>query len=89
MLHTFINYIVFYFKDHDEILEEIMKCDNSLTQLREINKNHLIELLNRCRNDYYQQIIKEKMENVNKEVYYIISIYIIIILMFNMLLLLI
>lgn len=64
---------MFFFKDHDEILEEIIKCDTSLTQLREMNKNHLNELLERCRIDYYQQIIKNKIENVNKEVYKMFS----------------
>ncbi|CAI6350203.1 unnamed protein product [Macrosiphum euphorbiae] len=52
----------------DEVLEEIVKCDNALAQLREMNKNHLTHLLERCRKDYYQQKIKNKIEKVNNEI---------------------
>lgn len=33
-----------------------------------MNKNHLTHLLGRFRKDYYQQIIKNKIEKVNNEV---------------------
>jgi transcriptional adapter 3 len=56
------------FKDQDEILEEINKCDDALTQLREMNKNHLTILLHRCRKDYVQDIINTKLERINNEV---------------------
>lgn len=55
-------------EENDEVLEELVKCDNALAQLREINKNHLTHLLGRCRKDYYQQIIKNKIEKVNNEI---------------------
>jgi len=55
-------------EENDEILEELVKCDNALSQLREMNKNHLTHLLGRCRKDYYQQIIKNKIEKVNNEI---------------------
>ncbi|KAE9545178.1 hypothetical protein AGLY_000721 [Aphis glycines] len=55
-------------EENDEVLEELVKCDNALAQLREINKNHLTQLLGRCRKDYYQQLIKNKIEKVNNEI---------------------
>lgn len=55
-------------EENDEVLEELIKCDNALAQLREMNKNHLTHLLGRCRKDYYQQIIKNKIEKVNNEI---------------------
>ncbi|XP_025408335.1 transcriptional adapter 3-like isoform X2 [Sipha flava] len=55
-------------EDQDEILEEINKCDDALTQLREMNKNHLTILLHRCRKDYVQDIINTKLERINNEI---------------------
>ncbi|XP_025192583.1 uncharacterized protein LOC112592646 [Melanaphis sacchari] len=55
-------------EENDEVLEELNKCDNALAQLREMNKNHLTLLLGRCRKDYYQQLIKNKIEKVNNEI---------------------
>ncbi|XP_022166291.1 uncharacterized protein LOC111030890 [Myzus persicae] len=55
-------------EENDEVLEELNKCDNALSQLREMNKNHLTHLLGKCRKDYYQQIIKNKIEKVNNEI---------------------
>lgn len=46
-----------------------MKCNSALAQIREMNKNHLTNLLGRVRKDYCQQIIKNKIENINNEVY--------------------
>lgn len=40
-----------------------------LAQLREMNKNHLTSLLERCRIDYRQQKVNKKIEKVNNEVY--------------------
>jgi len=48
-----------------------------LIQLREANKNHLTNLLEKCRKDYREQTIKKKLENVNNQVFlYQICIYI-------------
>lgn len=60
-------------EERDEVLDEILKCDKMLVQLREMNKNHLTILLHRCRIDYRKQGIKKKLEKVNNEVciYYI------------------
>ncbi|VVC28441.1 Hypothetical protein CINCED_3A018679 [Cinara cedri] len=55
-------------EDHDEILEEILKCDRELAQLRELNKNSLTKLLEKCHIDYRQQIIKKKIEVVNEKI---------------------
>lgn len=67
--YYFILY-TFVFKEHDEILEEIFKCDRELAQLREVNKTSLTKLLEKCHIDYRQQIIKHKIDVVNEKVYY-------------------
>lgn len=60
---------LYYYKDCDEVLHEIVKCGETLAQLREMNRSHLTTLLERCHIDYRQQIIKNKLEKVNNEVY--------------------
>lgn len=54
-----------------------MKCNSALAQIREMNKNHLTNLLGRVRKDYCQQIIKNKIENINNEVYQFYNVKII------------
>lgn len=67
-------------------MEELIKCDNALAQIREMNKNHLTILLDRCRKDYYQQTIRNKLDKVNTQVgqinIYIITQYFIIMFIF-------
>lgn len=68
----FLNYYYFIicicFKEQDEILDEILKVDRELAQLREVNKNSLTKLLNKCHIDYRQQIVKNKIDIVNEKV---------------------
>lgn len=70
------NYFIIYYyfimciflKDQDDILDEILKCDRELSQLREVNKKSLTKLLDKCHIDYRQQIIKNKIDVVNEKV---------------------
>ncbi|XP_025421972.1 transcriptional adapter 3-like [Sipha flava] len=55
-------------EDDDEILDEINKCNIALAELQNINKNHLTSLLNRCREDYFQQKTYKKMKKVENEI---------------------
>lgn len=56
------------------MLEEIRKCDNSLSQLRELNKDHLTQLLGKCRLDYCQKTLRNQLEKVNNEVILILNV---------------
>jgi len=54
--------------DCDEILEELNECNAKLAKLQEINKNHLTELLRKCRKDYCLENVRTKLRNVDKEI---------------------
>lgn len=55
-------------KDDDEILDELNKCNSTLAELQEVNKNQLTNLLKKCYQDYFQQPIREKIEKVDEEI---------------------
>ncbi|XP_050540909.1 transcriptional adapter 3-B [Daktulosphaira vitifoliae] len=54
--------------DFDEVLDELKKCEASLTDLREVNKEHLSQLLEKCRQEFCRQIVKNQLEKVNDEI---------------------
>jgi len=54
--------------DCDEILEELNECNAKLAKLQEINKNHLTELLVKCRKGYDQENIRSKLRNVDEKI---------------------
>lgn len=54
--------------DDDEITDELNKCNIALAELQKINKNHLTTLLERCREDYFQQKLYKKIKKVDNEI---------------------
>ncbi|XP_050432546.1 transcriptional adapter 3 isoform X2 [Adelges cooleyi] len=55
-------------EDYDEVLEELKKCEASLIELRAMNKEHLTQLWEKCRQEYCRQIVKIQLEKVNDEI---------------------
>ncbi|XP_022173740.1 transcriptional adapter 3-A-like [Myzus persicae] len=54
--------------EDDEILKELMQCEAALSNIRELNKNQLTGLLEKCYEDLSQQKIKKKLKKLDDQI---------------------